>query len=1001
MLKIHKASAGSGKTYTLARSYIRSLLAYNSEGKWRLRSEKQMEDAITHILAITFTNKATNEMKQRIISNLSRIAKGADLPPESPQMQDIPYIMYLHELTGEPYHKIAHSAKSALKVILNNYSLFKISTIDSFFQEILRTFTLEAEINDAYQVEIDSSYVIDAALNSAIHRLDSSPATMGNAAFWLKQIMLEEAKKSQSWNPFIQKTSAASAFAKIKEAMFQLDKEDFKDVRDRLYSFYDKSENSDHLLNFYINFEKKATSERRRIYKRIVTHLSKIKELIAGNNYPAESFHNTFRTQLPKIENFKYGDSLSIKFDNLLKNKSVFTAKYKTEGNPVDAEAMKMYGLIQKWQNPSPKSYYKNWLVYGPLIPYLGLILEVRFFLADMLESNNLIKLNDTAYILKKIIGDSDAPFVYERLGERIHNYLIDEFQDTSQMQWDVIKPLLEETEARGEESLIIGDPKQSIYRFRNACHNLISDIVPANFPGHIEAGLSREENTNWRSQTNIVKFNNFFFKILARELAPVSSRSGNSADFGKLYSNVVQYPYNQDGKGYVEIRWFDKNDVIRDDGESASKDEDSQWFENAALENVGPLIHSLIQRGYRQSDIGILVNTNTAGKKVVESLISFNESLPAEAPKIDFISEESLYIASSPAVELIISVFKLLANPKPLSGPSEEKSDSRPSSESRYINWNRVKLSFSVYSHLHPSLSPSEKIMNFLNREGEDISVYSLLGDDTVPSLAALVELIAEVFMDEDLKKTEGLFIAAFQDLVNEYSQSRVNDPASFLEWWNAKGRNMSVSSPEGTDAVQIMTIHKSKGLEFRCLILPFATDSMVPSPNKDEWRWVEPQGLQKLDSPPVLPVKTGAELLGSPHQDIYKKYYDQVLTDALNLYYVAFTRARDELYVFTKLPQKRGNYIQDFLLKILSAIPEYLDTISAEEKEDMIEAGDFVMDKETGVFSLGHPFTSEEIMAENLKKPEKSGVPRHYFDSYFVNKTRPRLRSIASTEN
>lgn len=1026
MLKIQKASAGSGKTYALARDYILNLISYKTDkGEWSIRNERQIEDALRHILAITFTNKATNEMKVRIIKNLSLLSKAAKAPYSKELADKVPYLAEFMLLLGVDHKAIGENAEAALRVILNNYSYFNISTIDSFFQEILRTFAYEANLNDSYQLEIDNTFVNDAALESAINELDTHPSEMGNASFWLKTIMNDEAKRSQKWNPFNKKASNGSIYSKIRDALAQIEKEDYKDIKEKIDVYYNNKKHLEELPQIYISLRKKAHREREKHLKVIKAALAHVENLIAKYNYPESQLSKTFTRQLNKIRDLQINDTADFSFSKILADKTVFLSKFREKRNPLDIAAVRLYKLLNAWNTPHRDFYFKNWTVFGPLFPYFGLMLEVRTFLTKVLATNNLIKLSDTNYILKKIIGEEDAPFVYERLGNRIDNYLIDEFQDTSRMQWDIIKPLIDEGMAKMCDSLIIGDPKQSIYRFRNADHRLITTTVPALFVDHISAGHSKEDNTNWRSHTNIVKFNNYFFKQLAASVNQKSMATGKGSDFIGLYSNVVQYPHNLEGLGYVEIRRFENNkgsDFDSEDFDDESGAEDrfgKNWFEARVLSNLPLIITSLIKRGYRSKDIGILVNTNDQGKDVVKTLIAYNDTQSNEN-KIDFLSEESLLISSSAAVDMIIQVLEKLAHPAKIiksGNPGTVNSDDADDKETpksddtiststeaaesqspRYLKWKDLKFNFSVFSHNHPELSQAQKIMSFLNGPDEDNLIVSLVESLPVPSITAITEAAIKLFLDESQRRQDAIYLASFQDIVNEYSANHSSDPASFLEWWHSRGKRLSVASPEGTDAVQIMTIHKSKGLEFKCVIVPFAQDSFYPSSKKAEWRWVKTKPVKDICLPPVLPVKTSKEIKDSDFSVLYREYIDQVLTDRINMYYVAFTRAKNELYIFTKNPSKGLTSISDHL----SAIPsgEFKDAeFSAEEKANVLDLKDFVFSEDGEIISYGSPLTEEQIAAENMKEDSRPSIPSYYFSDYYVNKRQPRLRSVATT--
>lgn len=1008
MLIIQRASAGSGKTFTLTKKFIINLLVFKTgDDNWKLRNYRQIEEALSHILAITFTNKATNEMKQRIINNLSLIARASEDNVSPETLEQTPYIKEIHDLTKRNYKDIGETAVMALKVILNNYSQFKISTIDSFFQEILRTFTYEANINEGYQLEIDSAVISDAAIDEAINQLDSDPARMGNAAFWLRILMKEQSKKNQRWNPFNKKISGNSIYSKIRNAISELDKENFKEIKEKLDDFFELPQSRSMLIDAFVALRDKGISEKLTLLKDIKGLVSQAKEIINTNNLSEVQLSKHFLTHLNILENLKFDDKFENSYSLILKDQSVFKKKFRIEGHPLDVVALQLYHLVEIWKNPGALPRFKRWLIYGPLIPYLGLILEVRTFITYVLESNNIIKLSDTGYILKKIISGEDAPFVFERLGNNIDHYLIDEFQDTSRMQWDVIYPLLNEGLAKDKESLIIGDPKQSIYRFRNADHKLITEVVPRIFANHHEAGFSKEENTNWRSHTNIVKFNNFLFKTLAQALTVLSGEKGGATDFNNLYGNVVQFPHNTEGKGYVEIRILKKPEnpeIIDFTPEYEEEEGFDNWFEALSLYNLNTLVSSLIKRGYKQKDIGILVNKNSQGKKIIDSLIRYNSKLPDDMPKIDFISEESLLVSSSPAVAVILGVIEKLSRPfvnlKCQSG--EEK-------KTIYYNWNDIRVDYAIYANRYPDLSPAERMMKFLSEANFEDAIDNLLKDLQATTITSIVEATVKFMLDPLLRKSDAIYITSFQDIVNEYSASHSLDPASFIEWWNNKGKNISISTPEGLDAVQIMTVHKSKGLEFKCVIIPFANETFLPSHFSNEWRWVYPEESPDLNLPCVLPVQTTPTLLGSVHESQYLEYVDQVITDKLNTLYVAFTRARNELYLFTKEESgNKNNTLYYYLNQILRGIIFPIEK-SGEEIEDkellMMNSESIMINEKEDIFSFGSEFSNMEILAEyekeRLKKVKDKESEQHKFRDYFVNNKRPALRSLASKIN
>lgn len=942
MLQLQRASAGSGKTYVLTKKFIWFLIAVKySEHHWRLKSNAEIKDSLPRILAVTFTNKATNEMKARIVEKLAALSLAAD--PRNVTEEYIENTDYLKEFSNElkvGYTEIGKVCSSALSILLNNYSDFRVSTIDSFFQTILRTFTYETNLNESYQLEIDSDYLAEASIESILNELDLKRGGNPALTFWLQTLMTNEASHNSKWNIF-NKKSKSDIYLRIRNAFSKMDDEGFKMIADDLDEYFSKPDADLNLITIYQRL-KESERQRKELTKEINdigNQLAEITETIPMDSLKDVLNHH-FISHIKKASSLKFDDKRDEKTPfvplDLSDGKSVFKARKKINGFEIlDELALKLYELIEKWKDPEENPLWTSWCIFGPLIPYFGILMVLRQKLKEILQNENLIRVDDTKTILKKIIGDDDAPFIYERLGTFLNNFLIDEFQDTSNMQWDVFYPLLKESDGRGEDNLIIGDAKQSIYRFRNAESKLISEIVENTFHELQSIGQELKDNTNWRSAKNIVRFNNFFFAVLVDFLASDRDKKGGIVPLEKIYSNVIQYPAAKVDKGYVEIQFLNS---------SSSNNEESTeepQTDNITITHIGPLITDLIKRGYRQRDIAVIVSKNLEGKSIIDGLMKYNATLPPDSVRIEFISEQSLLVSSSPAVAIIIDVLKQTAEKL----ASHFSGNDSPGSETTRKRYGRdLKGSFTSFAMRHPEWDITEQIENFFNNDTTFDDFVEKLSKMQSVSLPALVEVIADTFVPQDMNLSQAAFISALQDMVLEYSSSHPSDPASFLEWWNSKGSTHSISSPEEIDAIQIMTIHKSKGLEFKCVILPFANDSFLPSSKKVEWKWVSPFKLPgEWNFPPYLPVELTSELKKTKYSFLYRDYLDQIMLDKLNNYYVAFTRAVDELYIFCKKPAKKNNSINRYLDDICSAPTEFLNKIPENLREYCVDPGCF----------------------------------------------------------
>ncbi len=476
MLQLQRASAGSGKTYTLAKKFIQYLIAVKDGGKWRLRKPREITDGLPRILAITFTNKATNEMKQRIVEKLADLARADGSEPLS--AAETAKIAYLNDFTKEfntTTTAVGRTAREALSILLNDYSDFKVSTIDSFFQTILRTFAYESNLNDSYQVEIDSDFLAAAAVDSTIDDIYNNPEQNPRASFWMGEMIKEQADAgSTAWNVFQKNTRDDSIYSRLKKAIMRLEDENFKEIRDRLDDYFNTDDGSDPLIKAFTLCREKIETPMRDALEQAKENASLLRRQFAECGLDVASDGNSrLAGHLEKLGNIRYNQTAKTRPFAPLKIGPKVSILAKGVSHPrldeLTATATALYEGYSTWLEMRESAPWKHWAVYSPLIPLLGLLGEARIKIRNLLENNNSIQLGETNAMLRSIIGDDDAPFVYERIGTRINHYLIDEFQDTSRLQWDNMVALLRESESRGEDNLIIGDAKQSIYRFRNA----------------------------------------------------------------------------------------------------------------------------------------------------------------------------------------------------------------------------------------------------------------------------------------------------------------------------------------------------------------------------------------------------------------------------------------------------------------------------------------------------------------------------------------------------
>lgn len=880
MLTIYKASAGSGKTFTLAYEYIKLLLGKkNDDGTYSLRltgSEHHHS-----ILAITFTNKATEEMKRRIIRELALLA-GQPLPaeplpdnatppspaPTSPQ-PDTPYRAMLLDLYHCTDSQLRSAARRALLGILHDFTFFNVSTIDSFFQLILRTFAREAELNGNFDIELDDTLAISIGVDqmlTSINRDDDDETRL--IVHWIERYMTQQVNEGHSFN-FLNRTG--NLHDEIIRLIKNLNDETFKKHFDSISSYLDDPKRLQ-------NFNKALTDRISDIRIQRTQAAKRVFDAAAAIPFSLSDWLN--RYLLATLTQWAGGidKEPSATVENALDTpeKRYKSAILKGKGPVIDprldsliTEAIAI-GLQSHRDLGCLTAISRHIHILGILAPVLRYITRFR-------NENNLILLSDTNELLRRIISSDEAPFIYERLGMRLDHFLIDEFQDTSHLQWDNLSPLLLESLSRGNDNLIIGDEKQSIYRFRGGDPQLLRFHVANQFHRQtLLKGTDPASNTNWRSSAEIVRFNNSLFTRLAADLS-----------LSDIYDNITQQvaPKHTNHHGYIKLKRIDDD------------------FTDQALANLIDDIRQLRLAGHAPSDIVILTRGNDEASLVVSHLLSTLHTLP-DIPPTPILSDEALHIDASPAVRLIISVLRYLDTP-----------DNRPNHNiARIIN--RYE-----YFHSHGA-APDEAIRQALSSE----TPIDRLADEAAAiectSVTSIVERIITRFLPQSTLSDQAPFIYAFQDLVLEFSGRFAPSVHTFLQWWDRSGHRRSIPAPATSDALRVMTIHKSKGLEFPCVIIPFANWRMYKS---DETRWYTSSTLTSLgfpaDSlPPILPVKGTKTLINSPLEDQYLADRKEQITDNLNATYVAFTRAVDVLIVYyPDSVQSAENNIAPFIRQAL----------------------------------------------------------------------------------
>ena len=789
MIKILKASAGSGKTFNLALAYIRLILSSSDPYAYR------------HVLAVTFTNKATEEMKSRIIKELDRLAT-------SPSSSG--YIDELRKSTGLAAEEIGRRAKEVLCNILNDYSAFSISTIDRFFQRALKAFSHEIGQFASYQVELDK----DSLVKETVDRiLDSLTEKDSSLITWLTDSAEDQILTSGYFRLDDQLRRTA---ADVKSDRFREKASEFGVLRSR----DDLSALRRSCREVISNFAGRVRSSAKSI-------LDSLKE--AGID-PEES-NRKFMRDFAKYGSLTGHDVVEKPTDAFL-SKAADSDKWFAKAK-AKALLQKVAGKLDAPMDEfcacfgEPYSLYCTAMIlYGQLYS-MGLVGEIEQTFDALMKEKNVLAIDDSNTILKGIIDGSDTPFIYEKLGVRFEHFLLDEFQDTSHIQWDNFYPLIKDSSDAGNESLIVGDVKQSIYRWRNSDWELLGKEVASQFDDVKIDSLD----SNWRSLTKIVEFNNGFYTYAAKELDLVFGTPGEIAD---IYSDVVQKARSKDKReGNVDVLFVHNE-----------KEKDTE------IEAIVAEVRRIESYGARPGDIGILVRTNVIGQKVASGLMQNG---------IPVVSDDSLTVKSSPVVRRIVSLLSFANNP-------EEKIGS-------YL---AESLGIAPPSEYHSLVDLCEYFVRELSASGKS---------DCSGDVA---------------------YVQAFMDVVQSWTTVNGNSLAEFLKYFEDDKVDPVVSSAEGSDAVRIMTIHKSKGLQFPYLIFPYA-EAIGLYKSNIQWCHPDVKGTSLEDTAiGIYPAVLSSKSLDTLFAEDYRRERFMQAVDALNIMYVATTRAEKGMTVIAAMPSE-----------------------------------------------------------------------------------------------
>ncbi|MBU2950431.1 UvrD-helicase domain-containing protein [Tamlana agarivorans] len=809
---IYNASAGSGKTYTLVKEYLKILL------------QSPYRDQFKRILAITFTNKAVAEMKERIIETLKRFAN-----PEVLTSNDSMFLSICEELQIEPdaLHK---KSDALLNNIIYNYAAFDISTIDGFTHKLIRTFAHDLKLPLNFEVELDQ----DALLYEAVDSLITKAGTDTELTKILVDFALEKADDDKSWDVSFDFNKMAKLLTNENdipyiEKLKDKSLEDFRVLKTQLKKEISTSENkisnlAQQVLDLIENSGLETSNFTR---STLPNHFKKAKALNFDRLYDNKLEENI--TERKGIYSKTLDDKLKDLIDRILPELEL---KYKA----IKAEVFHLKFL---------KAFYRN-------ITPLSVLNAINTELTELKEAQNKMLISEFNAIISTEIKEQPTPFIYERIGEKFKHYFIDEFQDTSVMQWENLIPLLGNSlSAQGGTTMLVGDAKQAIYRWRGGKAEQFIGLFNSDNPFHID---KRVENlpSNFRSFKAVVNFNNGLFQFLSHHVF-------NHPDYQSLYKNAAQN-ITEDKAGYVELSFLEiEKEDVRD-----------ELFPEVTLEKI----KSCLENGFKLKEICVLVRKKKEGVAVANYLSQHN---------IPIISSETLLINNAPEVGFINNLLALLIQPKN----------------------NEIKIK--VLNFLTDHFQIEDKHAFFINHINLPISdlfkrfeAFNIYISNTGLLQLPLYDLAETLVRTFNLVKNSNAYVQFFLDIIHDFSQKKGSDISGFLEYFDKKKESLSIISPKGQDAVQIMTIHKSKGLEFPVVIFPYA--------DLDVYREIEPKEWFKIDeakynglSHTLLNYNKDFEHFGNEGLNIFNRHKSEQELDNINLLYVALTRAVEQLYVIS----------------------------------------------------------------------------------------------------
>jgi len=879
---IINASAGSGKTFALTKRILTKILKSKDENYFK------------RILALTFTNRAADEMKSRILKNLKDFSES--------QIKDSPTEMFeqVKKELALSSDKIIILAKERLNLLLHNYSFFQIETLDSFNHHIIRSFYKELNLDPDFRVVIEAEEILDQSVSRIFENIENDK----EISSLIKDFSIKKISEGKSWDVEFDLKEFAQSVLKENEIVDveQIEKSSLKE------------------FNVLKNRIELRVNE---LSSELNSLLIKIEKNISNQGMEIDFSRNSFPKFITSVQNSSFKWSSMTSISNLFeKNTLINKSCLKKNPDKLNVFVANLFELFLELKERLVKIKVLDSFLYS-LTPSI-LLKIIKSNSEDIQKENNELLLSKFNKLIYKEIGNQHTPYLYEKLGVKFNDYLIDEFQDTSNLQWKNLIPLIShaiESFQKNENQgslFLVGDPKQSVYRWRGADPKIFASLLlNEKTPFSVQKSITNLP-VNFRSRNEIINFNNSLFKHASGLL--------KSNYYKKIFLQGSNQKHNNFSNGHVSITFINKDFKKEQQLESVLKETLSQ-------------IENCLSRGFEQSEIAVLVRDNKQSSQISEWLIENN---------ISVLSQDSLSIDNSEKVELLINLIKLKDD--------NNNQEARAVIIGNFANLVKPKDLFVFYK---------ENLNNELKRFLKNLNIFSLYKAFEISFLESVDFFIKELQMDSSNTDPYILFL---REVIFEQVSQNKNNEKEFLVFWKQNSTKIKIPSGSSKNAVQVLTIHKAKGLEFPVVIYPFVDSVTHRNSGKRNWLPVFEENFSKKI---LIPFNENFK----EYSDSFQKEYDSISSneelDNLNLLYVALTRAVDELHLISEYPRLKSINSHNQIIR--SFLENY-----AEWREDRNK------------FTWGKPLT-KDIVKKNDPASDAKGFETKYFqpvpDTKFIN--------------